>query len=56
MRRNQIHNKEPLLDNRKELRKSLTTAEAILWIELKGQKLIGRKFRRQHSIDLYCRF
>ena len=37
----------------------MTSAEAYLWNELKGSKLEGRKFRRQHSInnfivDFYC--
>ena len=46
-------------DYRKSLRKNLTPAEATLWKLLKGKKLNGRKFRRQHSIgyyivDFYC--
>ena len=37
----------------------MTYPEVLLWIELKGKKLHGRKFRRQHSIgkyivDFYC--
>ena len=37
----------------------MTPAEAILWNQIKGRKLEGRKFRRQHSIgnyivDFYC--
>lgn len=44
---------------RKSLRNNATSAEAFLWKYLKGSKLEGRKFRRQHSItyyivDLYC--
>lgn len=35
----------------KPLRRSLTRAETILWARLKGQKLCGQKFRRQHPID-----
>ena len=54
-----IHNKKVLKDFRKELRNNLTPAEAYFWNELKGKKLEGRKFRRQHSInnfivDFYC--
>jgi len=54
-----IHNKKDLKFFRKDLRKNLTPAEAFLWNELKGKKLEGRKFRRQHSIDnfivdFYC--
>ena len=50
----------PGLDNyRKELRSSLTPAEAALWTMLKNSQLDGRKFRRQHSVgkyilDFYC--
>lgn len=44
---------------RKNLRNNLTTAEAKLWILLKGRQLDDRKFRRQHSVanyilDFYC--
>lgn len=56
---NQIHNRKELESYRKDLRNNLTSAEATLWIELKGKKLDGRKFRRQHSVgsyilDFYC--
>ena len=55
----QIHNKKQLEDQRKHLRKNLTSAEATLWTLLKGKQLEGRKFRRQHSVgyyvlDFYC--
>ncbi|MCX6216980.1 endonuclease domain-containing protein [Spirosoma sp.] len=44
---------------RKTLRNGATEAEAILWQNLKGRQLLGRKFRRQHSVglfvlDFYC--
>ena len=53
------HNKKNLKDLRKELRRNMTSAEAFLWNELKDNKIEGRKFRRQHSInnfivDFYC--
>jgi leucyl-tRNA synthetase len=53
-----VHNSKNLLDRRRELRKSPTRAEEILWEELKDGKL-GTRFRRQHSIggyilDFYC--
>lgn len=47
------HNKKHLLARRKELRKNLTPAEAYLWMYLKGKKLDGRRFQKQHSIDNY---
>lgn len=54
-----MHNHKYLEDRRKELRKSLTPAEATLWKSLQRKQLKTRKFRRQHSInnfivDFYC--
>jgi very-short-patch-repair endonuclease len=54
-----IHNISRLKERRKELRNSLTPAEAKLWTMLKDSQLYGKKFRRQHSIggyvlDFYC--
>jgi len=48
-----------LKDTRAYLRRNMTEAELVLWEVLKGKKLCGRKFRRQHSIgyyiaDFYC--
>lgn len=37
----------------KELRKSMTHAEEILWEHLRNKKLNGMKFRRQHPIDMF---
>ena len=59
MRKNQLNNIPNLKDRRKELRKSPTPAEAVLWELLKTKQLNGKKFRRQHSIghfivDFYC--
>ena len=59
MREGQIHSVEYLIENRKHLRKNMTSAEVKLWQALRGEKLQGRKFRRQHSIehfivDFYC--
>ena len=59
MKPKKIHNRPETKINRLKLRKSLTSAEAFLWNELRGKKLEGRKFRRQHSIgdyitDFYC--
>jgi very-short-patch-repair endonuclease len=54
-----IFNRKPLKEFRKELRKNLTPAEAVLWTALQKKQLEGRKFKRQHSIgkyivDFYC--
>ena len=53
------HNAPELKPRRRELRRSLTPAEALLWHHLQRSKLQGRKFRRQHSVgpyvlDFYC--
>jgi very-short-patch-repair endonuclease len=54
-----IHNRRSLKEIRRNLRRSLTPAEAALWKALQGSKLAGKKFRRQHSlgnyvVDFYC--
>jgi len=53
------HNAPELKPRRRELRRSLTPAEALLWHHLQRSKLQGRRFRRQHSVgpyvlDFYC--
>ncbi|MDZ7761319.1 MAG: endonuclease domain-containing protein [Desulfovermiculus sp.] len=54
-----IHNRHDLKEQRRTLRKEMTSAEARLWSILKGKQLDGRKFRRQQSlgpyiVDFYC--
>lgn len=54
-----LHDNPALKDKRRALRDNLTPAEASLWKALKNKQLLGRKFRRQHSIgkyivDFYC--
>jgi very-short-patch-repair endonuclease len=54
-----LNNLPELKAFRKELRKNMTPAEARLWGLLRGSRLEGRKFRRQHSfsgyiLDFYC--
>jgi very-short-patch-repair endonuclease len=53
------HNISSKKQFRKDLRNSLTAAEAVLWQSLKGRQLEGKKFRRQTSVgryivDFYC--
>ena len=48
-----------LLEKARELRKNQTPTEKILWECLRGKRLFGFKFRRQHNIgsyivDFYC--
>jgi very-short-patch-repair endonuclease len=54
-----LNNLPTLKTFRRQLRNSLTPAEARMWTYLKDGQLEGRKFRRQHSIggyilDFYC--
>src|SRR4051812_41057523 len=49
----------PSLARRRELRRRTTDAEAALWSHLRGRRLAGFKFRRQHPfgpfiLDFYC--
>ena len=53
-----LRNKSKLLPRRRELRKSQTKQEEILWRNIRNRKL-GVKFKRQYSIggyvlDFYC--
>ena len=45
--------KPGIFENAKELRKSMTEAEEILWKHLRNNKLNGLKFRRQHPLDIF---
>ncbi len=43
----------------RQLRKSQTDAEDLLWVNLRNRKLLNLKFRRQHAfedyvLDFYC--
>ena len=41
------------INRRRELRNNGTAAEAVLWKHLQRRQLLGKKFRRQHSINRY---
>jgi len=54
-----LFNRKRLKPLRSYLRNKSTSAEAVLWNQLKSKNLGGRKFRRQQSIgnyivDFYC--
>jgi very-short-patch-repair endonuclease len=54
-----LHSNSFALRKAKKLRQNQTTAESILWGELKNRKCVNLKFRRQHPIlsfiaDFYC--
>jgi very-short-patch-repair endonuclease len=47
------------LSRRRALRRANTDAEVALWARLRGKRLVGFKFRRQHPcgpyiLDFYC--
>ncbi len=48
-----LNNRKYLKVFRRKLRSNGTSAEAVLWTYLKGKKIAGIKFRRQHSIGNY---
>ncbi len=59
MRSRQVHSLPQLKPVRRQLRRQLTPAEALLWKCLQRRQLAGRRFERQHSIgpyvvDFYC--
>ncbi len=48
-----------LVRRARELRHDATSAEQVLWERLRGRKIAGRKFRRQHPVgrfvaDFFC--
>ncbi len=54
-----LHDNPNMKDKRRALRANMTPAEVALWKMLKNKQLMGRRFRRQHSIgfyivDFYC--
>ncbi len=52
--RRTIRNTLPELQDRaREMRAVPTSAEAILWEELRSRRLSGLKFRRQHPVNAY---
>lgn len=42
-----------IFENARTNRKTATETEALLWQELRGKKINGYKFRRQHPIDTF---
>jgi very-short-patch-repair endonuclease len=49
----QIFNRSEETEKRRNLRRNLAPAEALLWTHLQGRKLLGYKFRRQYGVDRY---
>ena len=52
--RRTIRNTQPeLIQYARQMRREPTPAEALLWESLRGRKLGGLKFRRQHPLNAY---
>ena len=45
--------KPDIFKKAKELKKSMTESEQILWKRLRNNQLNGTKFRRQHPLDIF---
>jgi very-short-patch-repair endonuclease len=48
-----IFNRASEKEKRRALRKNMTKAEVLLWIQLKKRKLLGQRVLRQYSIGSY---
>jgi very-short-patch-repair endonuclease len=42
-----------ILETVRFLRENMTDPEKLLWEKLKGNQLLGLRFRRQHPIDIF---
>jgi very-short-patch-repair endonuclease len=45
--------KPDILEAARILRKNMTSSEKLLWEQLKGKRILGLRFRRQHPIDIF---
>jgi very-short-patch-repair endonuclease len=48
-----IYNRASDKEKRRELRKNMTRAEVLLWIQLKNRELLGQRVLRQYGIGSY---
>ena len=52
--RNMFYGANPnIFEKASELRRNMTSAEKLLWAELKNRKIFKSRFRRQHPIDIF---
>ena len=54
-----IYNRTSEKEKRRHLRKNMTKAEVLLWLQLKNKQVLGQRFLRQYGvdrfvIDFYC--
>ena len=48
-----IYNRPSEKEKRRELRRNMTKAEALLWIQLKNKQLLGQRVLRQYGVGSY---
>ncbi len=48
-----IFNRQQDKEKRRDLRRNMTKAEVLLWLQLKSRKMLGQRFLRQYGIDAY---
>jgi very-short-patch-repair endonuclease len=48
-----IYNRPSQKETRRELRRNMTKAEVLLWIQLKNKQLLGQRVLRQYSVGSY---
>ena len=48
-----VYNKPTEKEKRRKLRKNMTKAEVLLWLQLKNKQILGQRFLRQYSVGPY---
>lgn len=48
-----IYNRQSEKEKRRALRRNMTKAEVLLWIQLKNRQMLGYRFLRQYSVDRF---
>ena len=48
-----IYNRQAEKEKRRELRRNMTKAEVLLWLQLKNRQLLGQRVLRQYSVGSY---
>ncbi|SRR5258706_4260064 len=48
-----IYNRQSEKEKRRELRRNMTKAEVLLWLQLKNKRLLGQRALRQYSVGYY---
>ena len=48
-----LYNRQSEKEKRRALRRNMTKAEVLLWLQLKNKQVLGHRFLRQYSVDRY---